>query len=81
MWAWGQAGVSLPHSSSAQYAMLPHVSQSDLAPGDLLFFYTPISHVGMYVGGGMMIDAQHPGTVVSEHAVWWDYYVGAGRPG
>jgi cell wall-associated NlpC family hydrolase len=81
MWAWSQAGVSLPHSSAEQYAVIPHVDRSDLQPGDLLFFYTPISHVGMYVGGGMMIDAQHTGTVVSEHAVWWDFYVGAGRPG
>jgi cell wall-associated NlpC family hydrolase len=81
MWAWAQAGVSLPHSSAEQYALIPHVDRGDLQPGDLLFFYTPISHVGMYVGGGMMIDAQHTGTVVSEHPVWWDYYVGAGRPG
>src|SRR5207247_430676 len=51
MWSWGQAGVSLPHSSAAQYAMLPHVSRGDLKPGDLLFFYSPISHVAIYVGG------------------------------
>src|SRR5207247_7839132 len=51
MWSWGQAGVALPHSSAAQYAMLPHVSRCDLKPGDLLFFYSPISHVAIYVGG------------------------------
>ena len=59
MWAWSHAGVYLPHSSAAQYASLPHVAQSDLQPGDLVFFYSPISHVGMYVGGGSMIHSPH----------------------
>ncbi|TMK76293.1 MAG: hypothetical protein E6G47_13400, partial [Actinobacteria bacterium] len=64
-----------------QYDVVTHISVSDLQPGDLLFFYTPISHVGMYVAPGLMIDAQHTGTVVSEHGIWWQYFVGAGRPG
>ncbi len=81
MWSWAQGGVSLPHSSAMQYDTVTHISVNDLEPGDLLFFYTPISHVGMYVAPGMMIDAQHPGTTVSEHAIWWQYFVGAGRPG
>jgi cell wall-associated NlpC family hydrolase len=46
MWAWSHAGVYLPHSSAAQYASLPHVAQSDLQPGDLVFFYSPISTWG-----------------------------------
>jgi cell wall-associated NlpC family hydrolase len=62
MWAWGQVGVSLPHSSAMQYAVLPHVaSMSQAQPGDLLFFYSPISHVALYIGGGQMIHARHPG--------------------
>jgi cell wall-associated NlpC family hydrolase len=81
MWAWSHAGVYLPHSSAAQYASLPHVSREDLQPGDLLFFYTPISHVGMYVGGGRMIHSPHTGSVVSVVAVYWDSFVGAARPG
>ncbi|HET9332568.1 MAG TPA: NlpC/P60 family protein [Gemmatimonadota bacterium] len=81
MWAWAQAGVSLPHSSAAQYASLPHVAQSDVQPGDLLFFYSPISHVGMYVGGGQMIHASHPGVPVQVVSVYWDSFVGAARPG
>ena len=81
MWAWSHAGVSLPHSSAAQYASLPHVAQADLQPGDLLFFYSPISHVGMYVGGGRMIHSSHPGTPVSVVAVYWQYFAGAARPG
>ena len=61
MWAWAQAGVYLPHSSASQYSTLPHVPVSDMQPGDLLFFYSPISHVALYIGGGMMIHARHPG--------------------
>ena len=52
MMAWAQAGVSLPHSSSAQYGSGPHVAASALQPGDLVFYYSPISHVGMYIGNG-----------------------------
>jgi peptidoglycan DL-endopeptidase CwlO len=84
MWSWAQAGVSLPHSSSAQYASIPHVSKDAIQPGDLLFFYQPISHVGMYVGNNQMIHATHPGsTVVLETlaSYWWDVFTGAGRPG
>ena len=84
MWAWGKAGVPLPHSSAAQYAMLPHVGRNQLKPGDLLFFYHPISHVAMYVGGNQMIHAKHPGTTVAKETIsgyYWAVYVGAGRPG
>lgn len=81
MWSWAHAGVSLPHSSAAQYSSLPHVAQEDLQAGDLLFFYSPISHVGMYVGGGRMIHSSHPGTTVSVVAVYWDSFSGAARPG
>jgi peptidoglycan DL-endopeptidase CwlO len=80
MWAWSQAGVSLPHSSAAQYASLPHVDQSDLQPGDLVFFYSPIHHVGMYVGGGQMIHSPHTGAYVEVVPIYWDEYVGAARP-
>jgi peptidoglycan DL-endopeptidase CwlO len=80
MWAWAHAGVSLPHSSEMQYAVLPHVAQSDLQPGDLVFFYSPIHHVGLYVGGGRMIDSPYTGTVVQVRAVEWSVYVGAARP-
>jgi len=80
MWAWGHAGVSLPHSSEMQYAVLPHVAQSDLQPGDLVFFYSPIHHVGIYVGGGRMIDSPYTGTVVQMRPVEWSVYVGAARP-
>jgi cell wall-associated NlpC family hydrolase len=81
MWAWAHAGVYLPHSSAAQYASLPQVAQSDLQPGDLVFFYSPISHVGMYVGGGSMIHSPTTGSVVSVVPIYWDSFVGATRPG
>jgi len=80
MWSWAHAGVSLPHSSAAQYAALPHVDRSNLQPGDLLFFYTPISHVGMYLTPSTMIDANHPGDVVNVRPINWDSFVGAARP-
>jgi cell wall-associated NlpC family hydrolase len=81
MWAWAHAGVSLPHSSAAQYAALPHVPREALQPGDLVFFYSPIHHVGLYIGGGRMIDAPHSGAVVAVRAVMWEHFVGAARPG
>jgi cell wall-associated NlpC family hydrolase len=81
MWAWSHAGVYLPHSSAAQYASLPQVAQSDLQPGDLVFFYSPISHVGIYVGGGSMIHSPQTGSVVSVVPIYWDSFVGAARPG
>jgi peptidoglycan DL-endopeptidase CwlO len=80
MWAWAHAGVSLPHSSAMQYEVLPHISSSDAQPGDLVFFYSPISHVGLYIGGGRMIDANHTGDVVNIRPVYWAYVTGVARP-
>jgi cell wall-associated NlpC family hydrolase len=70
MFAWAAAGVSLPHSSGSQYAITTHIALSDLQPGDLVFFYSDLSHVGIYVGGGTMIHAPHPGTVVSYASIY-----------
>jgi cell wall-associated NlpC family hydrolase len=60
--AWAAAGVSIPRTSEEQAASLTSISQSELEPGDLIFFYPQSdgpSHVGMYVGGGMFIDARN----------------------
>ena len=81
MRAWAQAGVSLPHSSSAQYGSGPHIAASDLQPGDLVFYYSPISHVGMYIGNGMIVHAANPGTGVAVSGLYSMPYVGAVRPG
>ncbi|WP_328531594.1 NlpC/P60 family protein [Nocardioides sp. NBC_00368] len=81
MGAWGQAGVSLPHSSSAQYSSGPQVSRDQLAPGDLVFFYSPISHVGIYIGNGQMVHASNPSTGVKVSPIDEMPYTGAVRPG
>jgi cell wall-associated NlpC family hydrolase len=80
-WAWGRAGVSLPHQSGQQSASVPHVPVDQAQPGDLIFYYSPIGHVGIYVGNGQMIHAPQTGSVVSVVQVRWNKVVGVGRPG
>ncbi len=80
MYVWAKAGVYLPHSSVAQFGSGPHVAQSNVAPGDLVFFGSPIHHVGIYVGGGSMIVAPHTGDVVKIQPAFRGDYVGAVRP-
>jgi len=80
MMAWRAGGVSLPHSSSAQYSAGTHVSRSQLQPGDLVFFYSPISHVGIYIGGGDMIHAPNPSERVQISPISQMPYAGATRP-
>ncbi len=83
MAAWASAGVGLPHSAAAQYGATSRVDMSSLMPGDLVFFYSPISHVGIYAGGGMFIHASNPSTGVLMEPLfsgyWRGAYVGAGR--
>ena len=62
--AYAAAGISLPHSSNMQSTMGTYVAKADLQPGDLVFFYTPVSHVGMYIGNGQMVHAPTTGSVV-----------------
>jgi cell wall-associated NlpC family hydrolase len=64
MYSWAAAGVSLSHSSSVQAGQGVAVSLSELMPGDLIFYYSPISHVGMYIGHGQIVHAPHPGLSV-----------------
>jgi cell wall-associated NlpC family hydrolase len=80
MWVWGKAGVSLPHSSRAQYSSGRHVSRGNLQPGDLVFYGSPIHHVGIYIGGGRMISAPHTGDVVKIQDAFRGDYAGAVRP-
>jgi cell wall-associated NlpC family hydrolase len=79
MWVWARAGVSLPHSSRAQYGQGRHMSYNDLQPGDLVFFGSPIHHVGIYVGGGQYIAAPHSGDVVGFRSISRGDYAGATR--
>ena len=80
-YAWGQAGVGLPHQSRAQFASTPRVPISQAQPGDLLFFYSPISHVSIYLGNGLQVHAPSTGKLVSTASVNWGKVVGVGRPG
>jgi peptidoglycan DL-endopeptidase CwlO len=79
-WAWGQAGVSLPHFAASQYGMLPHVPLDQLQPGDLVFFYSDLHHVGIYIGNGMMVHAPRTGDVVKVSPLQGRNLVGAARP-
>jgi cell wall-associated NlpC family hydrolase len=79
MWVWAKAGVSLPHHSGSQYNEGTHVSRDELRPGDLVFFGSPIHHVGIYVGNGNMINAPETGDVVKVAPAFRSDYVGATR--
>jgi peptidoglycan DL-endopeptidase CwlO len=80
MMAWNAAGVSLPHNAAMQQSDIPAVSLSALQPGDLIFFGSPAFHVGIYVGGGNMIQAPHTGADVEVTPVSYMTPSGAGRP-
>jgi cell wall-associated NlpC family hydrolase len=80
MAAWRAAGISLPHSSTQQYGEGHKVSRADLQPGDLVFFYSPISHVGMYLGNGRMVHAPNPSRRVEISSIDSMPYAGAVRP-
>jgi peptidoglycan DL-endopeptidase CwlO len=79
MWAFAQEGISLPHYTGAQWNAGMHVSRADLEPGDLVFFFADISHVGIYIGNGLMVDAPSAGQDVQVQPVFWGAYVGAVR--
>jgi peptidoglycan DL-endopeptidase CwlO len=79
MWAYAQVGISLEHFTGDQWNEGQHISRSQLEPGDLVFFFQDISHVGLYVGNGMMVDAPTFGQPVQIQPVLWDAYVGAVR--
>jgi cell wall-associated NlpC family hydrolase len=81
MMAWAQAGVYMPHASSGQYAMFPHVPFAQIRPGDLIVWgVNGNQHVAMYLGNGMQVAATHTGDYVRVQPVyggWW----GVARPG
>jgi cell wall-associated NlpC family hydrolase len=78
VWAFAQEGISLPHYTGDLWNAGMHVSRADLEPGDLVFFFADISHVGIYLGNGLMVDAPSTGQVVQVQPVF-DGYVGAVR--
>ena len=80
MWCYDRIGISLPHSSQEQIDSGQRVSRGDLQPGDLVFFGSPIHHVGMYIGGGDMIEAPYTGADVRIASMDRSDYAGACRP-
>jgi cell wall-associated NlpC family hydrolase len=79
VWAYAQIGISLQHFTGDLWNEGEHISRSQLEPGDLVFFFPDIGHVGIYVGDGMMLDAPTFGQPVQVQGVFWGAYVGAVR--
>lgn len=79
MWAYKQVAITLPHYTGDQWNSGRHVSRSDLRPGDLVFFYSDLHHMGMYVGNNTMIHAPHTGDVVRYASLDGRPYAGAVR--
>jgi cell wall-associated NlpC family hydrolase len=80
MAAWRVAGVALPHNAAMQWRVVAHVSRADLRPGDLVFFYRDIHHVGMYLGRGRMVHAPTYGQNVMIAPIDEGPIYGFGRP-
>ncbi|MFI8997149.1 NlpC/P60 family protein [Streptomyces sp. NPDC053542] len=78
--AWKAAGVSLPRTTWDQVKVGTRVATGDLQPGDLVFFYDDISHVGMYIGDGKMIHAPKPGANVRVESIYYMPIYGSVRP-
>lgn len=79
--AWHTAGIRLPHNAARQYGSMAHISRDELRPGDLVFYYGRISHVGVYIGRGKMIHAPEYGENVRVAGVDSQPIHGFGRPG
>ncbi|MET8369405.1 NlpC/P60 family protein [Micromonospora sp. DT68] len=79
--AWAKAGVSLPHNAAQQSRVTKDVSRADLRPGDLVFYYSDIHHVGMYVGDGWVVHASQAGQPVKMKKVDDGPIHSYGRPG
>jgi cell wall-associated NlpC family hydrolase len=78
--AWRVVGVSMPHSARQQYAAFPKVSRANLQPGDIVFFYDPIHHNGIYIGNNTAIHAPQEGENVEKISLDAMPYSGAVRP-
>ncbi|MEU9199769.1 NlpC/P60 family protein [Streptomyces sp. NPDC048332] len=79
--AWKAAGVDIPRTTWDQVNVGTRIATEDLRPGDLVFFYDDISHVGIYKGDGMMIHAPKPGANVREESIYYMPIYGSVRPG
>jgi peptidoglycan DL-endopeptidase CwlO len=81
VWAFAQEGITLPHYTGDLWDSGVHIPRADLEPGDLVFFFADISHVGIYLGDGLMVDAPDFGEAVRVEPVYWGAFVGAVRIG
>lgn len=81
MAAWARAGVDLPHNAAAQRRAVPSVSRANLRPGDLVFYYSDLHHVAMYVGGGWIVHASRAGVPVRMREMDTGNIHSYGRPG
>ena len=84
MWAWSTVGVSIPHSAYAQYSSLPHVDLGSVVPGDIIYYDSSTPHVAIYIGGGQIVHARHPGPggeVQVGSLTGYDRPIAAMRPG
>jgi peptidoglycan DL-endopeptidase CwlO len=79
VWAYAQLGITLEHFTGDLWNEGEHISRSELEPGDLVFFYADLGHVGIYMGDGMMVDAPTFGQPVQVQPVMWNFYAGAVR--
>ena len=79
MWSYAHVGISLAHFTGLQWNEGVHIPRSQLAPGDLVFFFQDLGHVGMYIGNGMMVNAPTFGQPVQVAPVFWSAYMGAVR--
>ncbi|WP_243708758.1 NlpC/P60 family protein [Actinomadura sp. GC306] len=79
MWAYRQVGINLPHYTGSQWTAGTHINRSQLQPGDLVFFYADLHHVGLYVGDGKMLHAPRTGDVVKIAPMGGRPYAGAVR--
>lgn len=78
--AWGSAGRAIPRTSQEQWARLPHVELSELRPGDLVVYFPEATHVAMYLGDGMVVQAPRPGATVKVSPIAANPILGAVRP-
>ena len=78
-YVYGKAGIALPHYTGSQWTVGRHIARGDLQPGDLVFFYSDVHHMGIYVGGDQMINAPHTGSVVQYASIDQSSYTGAVR--
>ena len=80
-YSYSQVGITLPRTAETQFRAGRSVAKSDLQPGDLVFYYSPISHVGMYIGNGQIVDAANPKSGVRITSVNSMPFAGARRVG